>query len=147
VALRGNRNCGQGAIVTEHAYHGVTTKIAALSPEEWPVGYRRANVETIAPPGTEGPDMQAALDRLEVPLAATFLDSALTSDGIRFPPPDEVAAIVRRPTPPEASSSPTRCRRATAARATTSGRSSATGSRPTSSRSASRWATATQSRP
>jgi len=85
---------GQGAIVTEHAYHGVTTKIAALSPEEWPVGYRRANVETIAPPGTEGPDMQAALDRLEVPLAATFLDSALTSDGIRFPPPDEVAAIV-----------------------------------------------------
>ena len=38
--------------------------------------------------------MQAALDRLEVPLAATFLDSALTSDGIRFPPPDEVAAIV-----------------------------------------------------
>jgi len=85
---------GQGAIVTEHAYHGVTTKIAALSPEEWPVGYRRANVETIAPPGTEGPDMQAALDRLEVPLAATFLDSALTNDGIRFPPTDEVAAIV-----------------------------------------------------
>src|SRR5256884_770915 len=87
---------GQGAIVTEHAYHGVTTKIAALSPEEWPVGYRRANVETIAPPGTEGPDMRAALDRLEVPLAATFLDSALTSDGIRFPPPDEVAAIVEK---------------------------------------------------
>src|SRR2546430_1610412 len=85
---------GQGAIATEHAYPRVTTKIAALSPEEWPVGYRRANVETIAPPGTEGPDMQAALDRLEVPLAATFLDGALTSDGIRFPPPDEVAAIV-----------------------------------------------------
>jgi 4-aminobutyrate aminotransferase-like enzyme/Ser/Thr protein kinase RdoA (MazF antagonist) len=85
---------GQGAIVTEHAYHGVTTAIADLSPEEWPVGYRPANVETIAPPGTEGPDMQAALDRPEVPLAATFLDSAFTSDGIHFPPPEEVAAIV-----------------------------------------------------
>ena len=79
---------GQGAIVTEHAYHGVTTAIADLSPEEWPSGHRPANVETIAPPGTEGPDMQAALERLQVPLAATFLDGAFTSDGIRFPPPE-----------------------------------------------------------
>jgi 4-aminobutyrate aminotransferase-like enzyme/Ser/Thr protein kinase RdoA (MazF antagonist) len=85
---------GEGAIVTEHAYHGVTTAIADLSPEEWPAGYRPATVQTIAPPGTEGPDMQAALDRSEVPLAATFLDSAFTSDGIHFPPPEEVAAIV-----------------------------------------------------
>jgi 4-aminobutyrate aminotransferase-like enzyme/Ser/Thr protein kinase RdoA (MazF antagonist) len=85
---------GQGAIVTEHAYHGVTTAIADLSPEEWPAGYRPANVETIAPPGTEGPDMQAALERLPVPLAATFIDGAFTSDGIRFPRPEDVAAIV-----------------------------------------------------
>jgi 4-aminobutyrate aminotransferase-like enzyme/Ser/Thr protein kinase RdoA (MazF antagonist) len=85
---------GRGAIVTEHAYHGVTTAIADFSPEEWPAGYRPANVETIAPPGTEGPDMQAALERLQVPLAATFLDGAFTSDGIRFLPPEEVAAIV-----------------------------------------------------
>jgi 4-aminobutyrate aminotransferase-like enzyme/Ser/Thr protein kinase RdoA (MazF antagonist) len=85
---------GQGGIVTEHAYHGVTTAIADLSPEEWPAGYRPANVETIAPPGTGGTDMQAALERLEVPLAAMFLDGAFTSDGIRFPPPEEVAAIV-----------------------------------------------------
>jgi 4-aminobutyrate aminotransferase-like enzyme/Ser/Thr protein kinase RdoA (MazF antagonist) len=85
---------GQGAIVTEHAYHGVTTAIADLSPEEWPTGYRPANVETIAPPGTGGSDIQAALERLRVPLAATFLDGAFTSDGIRFPQPKEVAAIV-----------------------------------------------------
>jgi 4-aminobutyrate aminotransferase-like enzyme/Ser/Thr protein kinase RdoA (MazF antagonist) len=84
----------QGGIVTDHAYHGVTTAIADLSPEEWPAGYRPTNVETIAPPGTGGTDMQAALERLQVPLAATFLDGAFTSDGIRFPPPDEVAAIV-----------------------------------------------------
>jgi 4-aminobutyrate aminotransferase-like enzyme len=85
---------GQGAIVTEHAYHGVTTAIAELSPEEWPAGYRPANVKTIAPPGTGGTDMQAALERLQVPLAATFLDGAFTSDGIRFPRPEDVAAIV-----------------------------------------------------
>jgi 4-aminobutyrate aminotransferase-like enzyme/Ser/Thr protein kinase RdoA (MazF antagonist) len=83
-----------GAIVTEHAYHGVTTAIADLSPEEWPAGYRPANAETIAPPGIRGADMQAALERLQVPLAATFLDGAFTSDGIRFPQPEEVAAIV-----------------------------------------------------
>src|SRR5206468_3043305 len=48
---------GQGGIVTEHAYHGVTTAIADLSPEEWPAGFRPENVETIAPPGTGGTDM------------------------------------------------------------------------------------------
>jgi len=85
---------GQGGIVTEHAYHGVTTAIADLSPEEWPAGYRPTNVETIAPPGTGGTDMQSALERLQVPLAATFLDGAFTSDAIRFPLPEEVAAIV-----------------------------------------------------
>ena len=85
---------GQGGIVTEHAYHGVTTAIADLSPEEWPAGFRPANVETIAPPGTGGPDMQAALERLRAPLAATFVDGAFTSDGIRTPPPEDVAAIV-----------------------------------------------------
>src|SRR2546423_6155837 len=85
---------GEAGIVTEHAYHGVTTAIAEFSPEEWPAGYRPANVETIAPPSTGGTDMQAALERLQVPLAATFLDGAFTSDGIRFPPPKDVAAIV-----------------------------------------------------
>ncbi|TML50026.1 MAG: aminotransferase class III-fold pyridoxal phosphate-dependent enzyme, partial [Actinobacteria bacterium] len=85
---------GQGGIMTEHAYHGVTTAIADFSPEEWPAGYRPTNVETIAPPGTGGTDMQAALERLRVPLAATFLDGAFTSDGIRFARPEDVAGIV-----------------------------------------------------
>src|SRR5438270_410784 len=85
---------GEAGIVTEHAYHGVTTAIADFSPEEWPAGYRPANVETIVPPGTGGTNIQAALEPLQVPLAATFLDGAFTSDGIRFPPAEEVAAIV-----------------------------------------------------
>jgi 4-aminobutyrate aminotransferase-like enzyme/Ser/Thr protein kinase RdoA (MazF antagonist) len=80
---------GHGAIVTEHGYHGVTTTIADFSPEEWPAGYKPANVETFVPV-----DFAPALERLQVPLAATFLDGAFTSDGIRFPPPKQVAAIV-----------------------------------------------------
>ena len=85
---------GQAGIVTEHAYHGVTTAIADFSPEEWPSGFRPANVETIAPPGTGGTDMQTALERLQGRLAATFIDGAFTSDGIRFPSAEEVAALV-----------------------------------------------------
>jgi 4-aminobutyrate aminotransferase-like enzyme/Ser/Thr protein kinase RdoA (MazF antagonist) len=87
----------EGAIVTEHAYHGVTTKIADLSPEEWPAGYAPPHVARIAPP-REGvslrAEMQSALDRLDGRLAATFLDTAFTSDGIYFPPAEEVQAVV-----------------------------------------------------
>jgi 4-aminobutyrate aminotransferase-like enzyme/Ser/Thr protein kinase RdoA (MazF antagonist) len=81
---------GRGAIVTEHAYHGITTAIADFSPEEWPAGFKPAHVETTSVPV----DFAPALERLQVPLAATFLDSAFTSDGMRFPPSEEVAAMV-----------------------------------------------------
>jgi 4-aminobutyrate aminotransferase-like enzyme/Ser/Thr protein kinase RdoA (MazF antagonist) len=78
----------RGAIVTEHAYHGVTEAIADLSPEEWPPGHRPQHVTRIAPPGLEVPEV----DRL----AATFLDCGLTSDGIYTPSADAVTALVDR---------------------------------------------------
>ncbi len=87
----------EGAIVTEHAYHGVTTKIADLSPEEWPEAYTPSHVARIAPP-REGvslrAEIQSALDRLAGRLAATFVDGAFTSDGIWFLEPEELAALV-----------------------------------------------------
>src|SRR5256886_2451292 len=79
LAATGNR----GAIVSEHAYHGVTTAIADLSPEEWPPGHRSEHVETIRPPGGELPSPQGGL-------AATFVDCAFTSDGVLIP---EAAAL------------------------------------------------------
>ena len=88
----------RGAVVTEHAYHGVTEAIADLSPEEWPPGYRPAHVARIPPPGA-GQDTAHELDRAIAELqgvAATFLDGGLTSDGIWTPSPAEVAAIVQR---------------------------------------------------
>jgi 4-aminobutyrate aminotransferase-like enzyme len=88
-----------GAIVTEFAYHGVTTAIADFSPEEWPKGYRPEHVETIAPPGSgREVDMAGAVERLDdrgVGLAATYLDCGFTSDGIWTPSADEVQAIAR----------------------------------------------------
>jgi 4-aminobutyrate aminotransferase-like enzyme len=73
-----------GAIVTQNAYHGVTAAIADLSPEEWPEGFDPAHVERV-PPEAGGADVAAAAARLEArghPLAATFIDPALTSDGV-----------------------------------------------------------------
>jgi 4-aminobutyrate aminotransferase-like enzyme len=84
----------RGAIVTEHAYHGVTQAISDLSPEEWPRDYRPAHVARIAPPVSgAAADMHRALAELDG-LAATFLDGGLTSDGIWTPPSDEVATVV-----------------------------------------------------
>jgi 4-aminobutyrate aminotransferase-like enzyme/Ser/Thr protein kinase RdoA (MazF antagonist) len=89
-----------GAIVTEHAYHGVTGAIADLSPEEWAIDHRPPNVETIPPPGPGTPAataMAQAIERLGgrgVELAATFVDGGFTSDGIRTPAPAELAGIV-----------------------------------------------------
>jgi len=86
-----------GTIVTEFAYHGVTTAIADFSPEEWPEGYRPEHVETIAPPGSgREVDVAGAIQRLDESgfgLAATYLDCGFTSDGIWTPAPDEVQAI------------------------------------------------------
>ena len=76
-----------GAIVTEHAYHGVTEAIADLSPEEWPPGYMPPNVTRIPAPGL---DVEAAPEHI----AATFLDCGLTSDGIWTPAPADVARLV-----------------------------------------------------
>jgi 4-aminobutyrate aminotransferase-like enzyme/Ser/Thr protein kinase RdoA (MazF antagonist) len=87
-----------GAIVTEHAYHGVTEAIADLSPEEWPSDHRPAHVARIAPPGS-GVDVAAEMDGAIAQLdgvAATFLDGGLTSDGVWTPFAEEIATVVRR---------------------------------------------------
>jgi 4-aminobutyrate aminotransferase-like enzyme/Ser/Thr protein kinase RdoA (MazF antagonist) len=86
-----------GAIVTEFAYHGVTTAIADFSPEEWPQGYRPEHVDTIAPPGSgREVNVAGAVERLDergFGLAATYLDFGFTSDGIWSPSAEEVQAI------------------------------------------------------
>src|ERR671931_1445764 len=58
-----------GAIVTDHAYHGVTTAIADLSPEEWPGGYRPPHVQTIDAPGA-GEPLEAGVERASRGLTA-----------------------------------------------------------------------------
>ncbi|MEA2213633.1 MAG: hypothetical protein QOF83_3581 [Solirubrobacteraceae bacterium] len=89
-----------GGLVTAFAYHGVSSVIADLSPEEWPEGFRPTNVETIAAPGT-GPSVKAEMERAlgvlserGAGLAATYIDGGFTSDGILIPASTDVAEIV-----------------------------------------------------
>ena len=77
-----------GAVVTENAYHGVTTAIADLSPEEWPRGYVAAQTQLVSPRSLD--------DEITVELAATFVDCGFTSDGILTPPAEELTALVER---------------------------------------------------
>jgi 4-aminobutyrate aminotransferase-like enzyme/Ser/Thr protein kinase RdoA (MazF antagonist) len=83
----------RGAIVTDFAYHGVTTAIADFSPEEWPQGFRPPHVATIrVGPGMDE-ETARAIASLEG-LAATYLDAGFTSDGVLTPSADEVASVV-----------------------------------------------------
>ena len=96
--LATNATGNRGAIVTEHAYHGVTAAAADLSPEEWRPGYRAPTTELVAP-GQLDEDAARAVDALDnsgLGLAATFLDSGFTSDGILTPSADVLAALVKR---------------------------------------------------
>jgi 4-aminobutyrate aminotransferase-like enzyme/Ser/Thr protein kinase RdoA (MazF antagonist) len=88
-----------GALVTRHAYHGVTGATTALSPEDWPAHSRPAHVTRIPAPGS-GAELAPALDRalaeLEGRLAATLLDGSLMSDGIYVPTEEELRLLVQR---------------------------------------------------
>jgi 4-aminobutyrate aminotransferase-like enzyme len=107
----------RGAIVTAFAYHGITEATADLSPEEWPDGYAPEHVATVPPPdGYRGrhrrdrpgwerayaahvADAALALEGRGTPVAAMFVDPALTSDGMLCPPPDylrQVAGALRQ---------------------------------------------------
>ncbi len=109
---------GTGGVVTDFAYHGVTTALADLSPEEWPEDRQNStaqmNVETVpAPNGYRGrhrreepnwstryaedvDEAVAALAGRGVRPAAMVVDSGFTSDGILTPPPAYLQDAVRR---------------------------------------------------
>lgn len=88
-----------GALVTDFAYHGVTTASTALSPEEWRAGWRPRDVERFAAPTGDHPDtaaFEAAVERLRgggADPAMLIVDTAYTSDGILAPGPDYHRAL------------------------------------------------------
>lgn len=80
-----------GGLVTEFAYHGVTTATTALSPEEWRGGWTPGHVERfVAPRGTRPSvlsfaDAVARLHRAGHEPAVVMVEPVYTSDGILDP--------------------------------------------------------------
>lgn len=72
-----------GALVSDFAYHGVTTATTALSPEQWRGGWTSEHVKRF-PVGSQ-PDVAG--------VAAVFIDPTYTSDGILVPGGDYHASL------------------------------------------------------
>jgi 4-aminobutyrate aminotransferase-like enzyme/Ser/Thr protein kinase RdoA (MazF antagonist) len=101
-----------GAVVSSHAYHGLTEATHALSPEEWAGRERPAHIATVpAPDGYRGAyrrqddgwaeryaaHIDAAVQSLgDRGLAAMYIDPAFTADGILSPPPAYLQEAARR---------------------------------------------------
>ncbi len=94
-----------GGITTDWAYHGITTAINALTPEEWGSGPTPEHVRTWRPPDTlRGFDgsvesLDSAMHSLReagLKPAAAFMDAVLTSDGIIDLDPATAVDLVER---------------------------------------------------
>ncbi|HXB46565.1 MAG TPA: aminotransferase class III-fold pyridoxal phosphate-dependent enzyme [Streptosporangiaceae bacterium] len=101
-----------GAVVSSHAYHGLTEATHALSPEEWAGRERPAHVATVpAPDGYRGEYRReedgwaeryaahidgAAQEFGDRGLAAMYIDPAFTADGILAPPPGYLQEAAKR---------------------------------------------------
>jgi 4-aminobutyrate aminotransferase-like enzyme/Ser/Thr protein kinase RdoA (MazF antagonist) len=105
---------GGGALVTEYAYHGVSTVIAQLSPETWRDRSSAPHVVTVpAPDGYRGSvrreeegweiryaafvdDAVRTLQARGISPAGMFVDPGFTSDGVFVPSPAYLLEAVRR---------------------------------------------------
>jgi 4-aminobutyrate aminotransferase-like enzyme len=76
---------GEGVIVTDNAYHGVTTAAAEITPSLGPSVPLGRSVWTVPPPTGSADHVRAAIDDMErhgVRFAAFIADSLFSSDGI-----------------------------------------------------------------
>ena len=82
----------RGGLVMQHAYHGITDAVAALTPTAGKS--KDPRVQTLAPPPVNDADEAiGTLAKNGFAPAAFFIDSALTSNGILDPPPEWLAAV------------------------------------------------------
>jgi 4-aminobutyrate aminotransferase-like enzyme len=89
---------GTGVIVTENAYHGVTTEVAAISPSLGGLASLAPWVRVVPAPGDGdfARDVSAAIDELVasgIRPAALIVDTIFASDGVRPTVPGFAAAI------------------------------------------------------
>jgi len=97
---------GDAAIVVENAYHGVTSRLTDLTPNEWPAGWHGDRVALMRAPHDEGEELSAELAAARVAdaterlamrgsrPAAVLVDPQFTSEGILDAPPEYLAGLV-----------------------------------------------------
>jgi 4-aminobutyrate aminotransferase-like enzyme len=102
----------RGGVVMQHAYHGITDAVAALTPSTGQPHDPRVVTMAVPPPALSAHDVLAPIEREAAARhadhaidtlmsrgltpAAFFIDSALTSSGIFDPPPSWSAAVSAR---------------------------------------------------
>ena len=93
----------RGGLVSVDAYHGMTTAVSDLSPQQWPPGYRPDHIEPFALAGEGGGKLsvaqgvETAIRRLAergIQPAALYLEGSFTSDGVLMPSPLDVRNAV-----------------------------------------------------
>jgi 4-aminobutyrate aminotransferase-like enzyme/Ser/Thr protein kinase RdoA (MazF antagonist) len=95
----------QGGIVSDFAYHGMTTALSDLSPQQWPDGYHAPHIETFEVQNEDfGPSVSAArrvegaIQRLAergLKPAAMFIEGGFTTEGILTPSHADIVEAVR----------------------------------------------------
>ena len=98
IARRVHRRLGRASSPTSPTTASPTATLA-LSPEEWPAGYRPHGVETVAVDDTTRLGAETAAAVAACAIAASrpprrTVDGGFTSDGVRSPPTPDVAAMV-----------------------------------------------------
>lgn len=107
--MAANWTGSNGAIVSDYAYHGITSATKNLSPKYWPSGKKPSNLETITPPANAAEqrytgsdsvgEIETALNKQEASgceTAALVFDPLFTSDGIFPPSSEELKTITER---------------------------------------------------
>jgi 4-aminobutyrate aminotransferase-like enzyme len=87
---------GEGVVITQNAYHGVTTAAAEISPSLGPAVPLGRTVWTVPPPVAGAGAVRAAIEdmtRHGVKFAAFIADSLFSSDGILPDPPGFLRSV------------------------------------------------------
>ena len=94
----------QGCIISENAYHGNTTAVFQMSPEDYPLQQRENWIATLPGPKAYLAEPEVFIDQAVLTInqlsstvgtAAVIFDNVFSSDGIFLPPPGYLRSIYR----------------------------------------------------
>jgi 4-aminobutyrate aminotransferase-like enzyme len=95
----------EGGIVSDCAYHGMTTALSDLSPQQWPDGYHARHIESFEVQNEDSSPRVSAAEGVELAIgrlaerglkpAAMYIEGGFTSEGILTPSHADIVEAVR----------------------------------------------------